>query len=133
MQKFEPLLALPSTDVPLVFRNPLSSLVTSLPYIDGEMDSRTKREVLRLIEEEMKTMPQKDYLEDLKLREVNLDKLPYVKYEQERIEKGKPFEAVDTQRYELQSVIGNLDYNDEASLKMAIDKVNILSQHNSFR
>lgn len=57
-------LQLTSSHVPLVFQNPLSSLVTSMSYFDQETDSKYLKEAQRLIEDEKKSMPQKDYLEN---------------------------------------------------------------------
>lgn len=39
-------LALPSSKLPLVYRNTLTPLVTTLPYIDQELDYHTKQQVL---------------------------------------------------------------------------------------
>ena len=52
--------------VPLVMKNPLSSLVTALPYIDEENDSEMNVQINGLIEEEMrKNNKNKNYLENL--------------------------------------------------------------------
>jgi len=58
-------LALPSSKLPLVYRNPLTALVTTLPYIDEELDPIQKRKVNALITAELAKMDKYDYLADL--------------------------------------------------------------------
>ncbi len=40
-----------SANIPIVYKNPLSQLVTSLPYIDGEEDRQYKLQAERLVKE----------------------------------------------------------------------------------
>jgi len=43
------MLSLTSSDLPLVYRNHLSKLVTSLPYLDAEPEDSVKLKVERMI------------------------------------------------------------------------------------
>ena len=58
------LLQLTSSNIPLVFQNPLSIQVTSLGYYDKEEEHKYRKEAERMVCEEMSSMPQKDYLEN---------------------------------------------------------------------
>ncbi len=56
------MLSLNSNKVPLVLQNPLSAHVTSLPYLDEELNEKSRNYVNQLIKEEMKNMEAIDYL-----------------------------------------------------------------------
>ncbi len=56
------MLSLKSNKLPLVLQNPLSAYVTSLPYIDAELTEQKRNQVNKLVQEEMKSFEQKDYL-----------------------------------------------------------------------
>ena len=43
------MLSITSSNIPLVYKNELSKLVTSLPYIDADADDHIKLKVARMI------------------------------------------------------------------------------------
>jgi len=70
------LLALPSSNLPIVYRHPMSATITSLAYIDKETDLTRQKQVRTyylsnfykvqmLIQNEMKQMTKRDYLEEI--------------------------------------------------------------------
>ena len=71
-QNSKNLLMLKSSSIPLVLQNPLSVYVTALPYIDVEENEEIKRKVNKMIQDEMKMMQKKDYLENLKFPELKI-------------------------------------------------------------
>jgi hypothetical protein len=81
-------LPLPQLDRPLYQENEYHHLVDALPYVDP-VANELQMEVKRLIEDEMKRMPKRDYLERLPAPPTSfLDTDPLVKEEMERV-KGR--------------------------------------------
>jgi len=127
------LLALPSTDVPLVYQHNLSHLVTSLPYIDADIDSQAMAQAQKLIQDEMKIMPKKDYLANLRLKDFRSSASIYLESELERIKNGVTLDAVDPKAYNPENLLNPQQQNDLNSLKAAKIKADGLSQHNNFK
>ncbi|KAM3128738.1 hypothetical protein pb186bvf_019150 [Paramecium bursaria] len=109
--------ALPSSKLPLVFRNPLQKLVTSLPYIDDELDRNTLKKVQELINIEMKSMDKIDYLVDLPMP-VTRD---YQKITFDQVFNRKPEEKLND-IHEVQSSIQEIDMFTQYS------QVNLINQ-----
>ncbi len=127
------LLALPPTDVPLVYQHNLSHLVTSLPYIDGDTDSQAMAQAQKLIQDEMKIMPKKDYLANLRLKDYRSSASIYLESELERIKNGTSLNAVDLGKYNPQTLLAPSQENDLNSIQAAITRADGLSQHNNFK
>lgn len=72
------MLSLTSSDVPLVYKNHLCKLVTSLPYVDGDADELIKLKVERMVKQEMARMERKDYLADLPMPETKVLDSPLI-------------------------------------------------------
>ena len=126
-------LALPSTDVPLVYQHPMSHLLTSLPYIDEDVDSQVMAQVQKLIQDEMKIMPNKNYLENLRLKESRAERSQYLEGEMERLQKGTALENIDMERYNIDTFLPANKENDLAAIKNAVSKADCLSQHFNFK
>jgi len=127
------ILALPSTDVPLVYQHPSSHLVTSLPYIDGEVDSQTMSQVQKLIQDEMKIMATKDYLSNLRLKEVKSKSSQYFEAEMDRINKGTLLDSVDKEHYKVETFLPPEKENDLNEIRSANFKADGLTQYHSFK
>ena len=126
-------LALPSTDVPLVYQHPLSHLITSLPYADEETDSQVMSQVQRLIQDEMKIMPKKDYLASLQLKSLKNEESTILSNEFERVKKGIALNSIDTERYKPENFLVSEQINDLNAVKAAISKAECLDQQNNFK
>lgn len=118
----ERLLALPSSNLPLVYQNPLSNLVNSLPYLDDEIyrpNEALRGMVSNLLEDEMKRMPKVDYLANLKMPEVRLAQKP-----------PEHLHAIDTTRYNVEHIAPH-NTNDAQSYMKATHDLNTLMHYNS--
>lgn len=126
-------LALTSGDMPLVYQHQSSHLVTSLPYIDEEANSQVMSQVQKLIQDEMKIMPKKDYLANLQLKKSKIEHSQYLNDEFERVKKGTVLDTVDLERYKTDNLLPAGKENDLNSIRAAITKTEQLIQHNNFK
>ena len=120
--------------VPLVLRNPLSSLVTALPYIDEENDNNMNFKISGLIEEEMKKLDkQKNYLEDLPKPELNYISSEAFASEIERIKNDKEILSVLMKRYEIDDAVPLEKINDPLIWKKLLEHLSTLYQYNNMK
>lgn len=120
--------------VPLVLQNPLSSLVTALPYIDEENDKEMNVKINVLIEEEMKKIDKnKNYLNDLEEPEFKYINSQFFTSEIDRIKNDKETLLSIMKRYELDDIIPLERMNDPSIWKRLLDHLSILYQYNNMK
>lgn len=120
--------------VPLVLRNPLSSLVTALPYIDEESDVNMNLQINGLIEDEIKMLDKhKNYLESLPEPELNFINSERFSSEVERIKNDKESMLIIMKRYELDDNIPLEKLNDPSIWKKLLDHLATLYQYNNMK
>ncbi|CAD8122942.1 unnamed protein product [Paramecium sonneborni] len=115
--------ALPSSKLPLVYRHPYQGFVNSLPYIDGEIDSKTKILVDRLIQQEMQNMDSQDYLHELPIPQTKITDL--LKSEMERVELQQPMSKIDFE----QKPNFNQEFQSAHEVQEANQQLNVLNQY----
>ncbi|EGR34879.1 hypothetical protein IMG5_001090 [Ichthyophthirius multifiliis] len=123
------MLSLPSANTPIVYQNPLSKLVTSLPYIDEDLDKIQKNQIERMIRKEMAQMSQNDYLENLPAPKSTLLQSQFIQVEFERVTNKKLLEPPKQRNLPLI----NISSADNEVLKSFIEEVKIISQHNCMK
>lgn len=131
-----PLLALSYKEayVPLVHRNPLSNLVTALPYIDEETDTATNVAINAMIESEMNQMDRhKNYLESLPQPKLSLLESPEFAAEIERIKSDKEIIMKLMKKYELDDNVPLEKLGDPAVWRKLVEHLAILHQHNNVK
>lgn len=120
--------------VPLVMRNPLSSLVTALPYIDEENDNEMNVQINGLIEEEMRrNHKSKNYLESLPPPKLNYIDSDAFNMEIDRIKNDKDSMINLMKRYELDDMIPLEKSNDPSTWRKLLDHISILFQYNTMK
>jgi len=107
-------------------------VLDALPYIDPEYGFDGMRDfVNKLIEEEMKTMPPKDYLKDKPLPEFKFGST-LLEEEYQRVKEGKPMRELDITRYSLGDPPQSRQ-NDVTAWVKAVENSNAQLMHQSNR
>ena len=120
--------------VPLVLRNPLSSLVTALPYIDEENDNNMNLKINGLIEDEMKKLDKhKNYLESLPEPKFNYINSQEFNSEIDRIKNDKEIIANLMKRYQFDDIVPLDKTNDPLIWKKLSDHLATLYQYNNMK
>lgn len=103
--------------VPLVYRHPLNNLINALPYIEEEnvKDEKITNLAYQMIENELKTLKKKDYLEELPLPNLEFIFSDEFDNEIEKI-KSKSNEKIN-KKYELD--LNDIEKSKENAEKMA--------------
>jgi len=136
MFKNTQILAISNTEnyVPLVLRNPLSSLVTALPYIDEENDNSMNFKINSMIEDEMKKLDRhKNYLESLPEPKLTYMNSPEFASEIERIKNDKEIISNLMKRYELDDIVALEKIGDPSIWKKLLDHLSTLHQYNNMK
>ncbi|CAD8072507.1 unnamed protein product [Paramecium primaurelia] len=115
--------ALPSSKLPLVYRHPYQGFVNILPYIDGELDTKTKIIVDRMIQQEMQNMDPQDYLHELPMPQTKLTDL--LKSEMERVQQQQPMPKIDFE----QIPNFNQEFQSTHEIQEANQQLNVLNQY----
>lgn len=124
----EPVLALTSSNIPIVFQNPLSNLVTSLPYIDEDPDPRMQNTINRMLNEEMQNMAEVDYLQNMPLPEFKFEKNEQILKEYERITAGGTVPGIGIENY-VPPILSAKENNDIEALEQADKKLSTIIEH----
>ena len=136
MQRNPEILAISNSEtyIPLVLKNPLSSLVTALPYIDEENDNTMNFKVTSMIEDEMKQIDKhKNYLETLPEPKLTYLNSPEFLSEIERIRNDKEIIMSLMKRYELDDIVPLDKMNDPSIWKKLLDHLSIMHQYNNMK
>ncbi|KAL4444532.1 hypothetical protein ABPG74_016825 [Tetrahymena malaccensis] len=123
------MLSLTSSDIPLVYKNSLAKLVTSLPYVDAEADDNIKIKVQRLIKQEMALMEKQDYLQDLPMPKTHLYDSPLIQEELQRVKNLQLLE--EPQILQLPNL--DLDTAESSQLKEFNDIASKINQYNNIK
>lgn len=109
----------------LVYKHPLNYLITALPYVDEENinDQKNSELALQLIENELKIINKKDYLEDLPLPELKF-------INSENFE--KEIQRIKNQDQELLKKLNRYDL-DTTDLEKSRENLKILEEYNSLK
>ncbi|KAK2451244.1 Pre-mRNA-splicing factor SPF27 [Trifolium repens] len=111
-------------------------IIDALPYIDDDYSNDSvKKEVDRLVEEEMRRSSKKpaDFLKDFPpLPTSNFEDYPMIGREYERVKAGQAPFKIDRGRYELQVPPAN-KMNDETAWKLSLQTAQRLLQYQTLR
>ena len=130
------ILAISNTEtyIPLVLKNPLSSLVTALPYIDEENDNTMNFKITSMIEDEMKQIDKhKNYLEALPEPKLTYLNSPEFLSEIERIKNDKEIIMSLMKRYEIDDIVPLDKMSDPTIWKKLLDHLSIMHQYNNMK
>jgi len=125
-------LALTSSHVPLVFQNPLSNLVTSLPYIDQDPDPRMQNTINMMIQEEMRNLAEVDYLQTLPLPEFKFEKNETILKEYERIAAGGIIPGLGIENY-IPPTLTDKENKDLTKLEEADKRMDAIIEHKNLQ
>lgn len=118
--------------IPLLYTlNEHHEKVDALPYVDP-LPNEMLNQVKRMIEEEMKTMPSRDYLSLLPAPDLSVLDKGAVGKELQRIAEQKPMQKINTSRYDMEPPNG-VNVNDLSEWKRAVDNAKAQLEHSQMR